>query len=164
MREYTAVEVEGIARNELRSDLEKLLREGARQMLEVALQTEVAEYTERHQGERDARGRRLVVRNGFHSATPTGHRRQSTGAAATGRRPARGSGVHQRYSTPDARRAPSIDVLVPALYLQRHFHLELSRGAQGHSGGTRCPVFHRPTSCGSSRSGKRSMPPGGSGI
>ena len=43
MREYTAVEVEGIARNELRSDLEKLLREGARQMLEVALQTEVAE-------------------------------------------------------------------------------------------------------------------------
>ena len=35
MREYTAVEVEGIARNELRSDLEKLLREGARQMLEV---------------------------------------------------------------------------------------------------------------------------------
>ena len=48
MREYTAVEVEGIARDELRSDLEKLLREGARQMLEVALQTEVAEYTERH--------------------------------------------------------------------------------------------------------------------
>ena len=46
MREYTAVEVEGIARNELRSDLEKLLLEGARQMLEVALQTEVAEYTE----------------------------------------------------------------------------------------------------------------------
>ena len=66
MREYTAVEVEGIARNELRSDLEKLLREGARQMLAVALQTEVAEYTERHQGERDERGRRLVVRNGFH--------------------------------------------------------------------------------------------------
>ena len=29
MREYTAVEVEGIARNELQSDLEKLLREGA---------------------------------------------------------------------------------------------------------------------------------------
>ena len=102
MREYTAVEVEGIARNELRSDLEKLLREGARQMLEVALQTEVAEYTERHQGERDdAHGRRLVVRNGFHPPRATGHRSgQSTGAAATGRRPARGSGVHQRYSTP----------------------------------------------------------------
>ena len=66
MWEYTAVEVEGIARNELQSDLEKLLREGARQMLEVALQTEVAEYTERHQGERDEGGRRLVVRNGFH--------------------------------------------------------------------------------------------------
>ena len=44
MREYTAVEVEDIVRTEVTFDLEKLLREGARRMLEVALEVEVAEY------------------------------------------------------------------------------------------------------------------------
>ncbi len=119
MREYTAVEVEGIARNELQSDLEKLLREGARQMLEVALQTEVAEYTERHQGERDERGRRLVVRNGFHPP-----RQLVTGVGkvpvqqprVNDRREGAGftSAILPRY----ARRAPSIDALIPVLYLK----------------------------------------------
>ena len=119
MREYTAVEVEGIARNELRSDLEKLLREGARQMLEVALQTEVAEYTERHQGERDARGRRLVVRNGFHPP-----RQLVTGVGKVPVRQPRvddrreGAGFTSALLPRYARRAPSIDVLVPALYLK----------------------------------------------
>ena len=119
MREYTAVEVEGIARNELQSDLEKLLREGARQMLEVALQTEVAEYTERHQGERDEGGRRLVVRNGFHPP-----RQLVTGVGkvpvqqprVNDRREGAGftSAILPRY----ARRAPSIDALIPVLYLK----------------------------------------------
>jgi ERCC4-related helicase len=45
VREYTTVEVEGIVRTEMQSDLENFLREGARQMLKVALQEEVAEYT-----------------------------------------------------------------------------------------------------------------------
>ena len=119
MREYTAVEVEGIARNELRSDLEKLLREGARQMLEVALQTEVAEYTERHQGERDERGRRLVVRNGFHPP-----RQLVTGVGKVPVRQPRvddrreGAGFTSAILPRYARRTPSIDVLVPALYLK----------------------------------------------
>ena len=119
MREYTAVEVEGIARNELRSDLEKLLREGARQMLEVALQTEVAEYTERHQGERDERGRRLVVRNGFHPP-----RQLVTGVGKVPVRQPRvddrreGAGFTSAILPRYARRTPSIDVLLPALYLK----------------------------------------------
>ena len=37
VREYTTVEVEGIVRTEMKSDLENLIREGARRMLEVAL-------------------------------------------------------------------------------------------------------------------------------
>jgi len=48
VREYTAVEVEGIVREQMQSDLEKLLREGARQMLEIALQEEVDEYIKRN--------------------------------------------------------------------------------------------------------------------
>ena len=66
MREYTAVEVEDIVRTEGTFDLEKLLREGARRMLEVALEVEVAEYVKEHREERDAHDHRQVVRNGSH--------------------------------------------------------------------------------------------------
>src|SRR5690242_1354026 len=46
--------------------LDELVREGARRMLAEALQAEVEDYIARHVGERDERGRRLVVRNGHH--------------------------------------------------------------------------------------------------
>ncbi|MEI7836940.1 MAG: hypothetical protein WCK05_11110 [Planctomycetota bacterium] len=44
--------------------LEELLHTGARQMLQAAIEQEVAEYVERHAGRQDLEGRRLVVRNG----------------------------------------------------------------------------------------------------
>ena len=47
MREYTTVEVEGIVRTEMKSDLENLIREGARRMLEVALRMTTAEIMTR---------------------------------------------------------------------------------------------------------------------
>src|SRR3712207_966987 len=48
--------------------LDEIVRDGARQMLAVALRAEVAAYVEAHRGELDADGRRLVVRNGYHAA------------------------------------------------------------------------------------------------
>ena len=119
MREYTTVEVEGIVRTEMQSDLEKLLREGARQMLGVALQAEVAEYIQQHQEERDEHGKRKVVRNGSHP-----ERQLVTGVGKVSVRQPRvddrregesfTSAILPRY----ARRAPSIDALIPALYLK----------------------------------------------
>ena len=44
--------------------LDELAREGARKMLEAALQLEVSDYVERHHSARDAEGLALVVRNG----------------------------------------------------------------------------------------------------
>ena len=88
MREYTTVEVEGIVRGQMQSNLEQLLREGARQMLAVALREEVDEYIKQHQEERDEHDRREGA--GFTSA------------------------ILPRY----ARRSPSIDALIPALYLK----------------------------------------------
>src|SRR5690606_3697501 len=44
--------------------LDDLAREGARRMIATALEAEVADYIERFADERDADGRRLVVRNG----------------------------------------------------------------------------------------------------
>ncbi len=119
MREYTTVEVEGIVRTEMQSDLESVLREGARRMLEVALQVEVAEYIQQHQEERDEHGKRKVVRNGSHP-----ERELVTGV---GKVPMRQPRVDDRregekFTSANlpryARRAPSIDALIPALYLK----------------------------------------------
>src|SRR5918993_2394809 len=52
------------AHDELRVDLDQLVREGARRMLAAALEAEVDAYLAAHAAERDKRGRRLVVRNG----------------------------------------------------------------------------------------------------
>jgi len=49
-----------------RSLLDEIVRDGARQMLAAALQSEVAAYVEAFADEVDDAGRRMVVRNGHH--------------------------------------------------------------------------------------------------
>ena len=51
--------------NENRTDLDALARAGAQQMLQAALELEVAEYLGRHAHERDEDGLAKVVRNGY---------------------------------------------------------------------------------------------------
>ena len=46
------------------SVLEALAREGARKLLQQALENEVTEYIEAHAAKRDENGHRLAVRNG----------------------------------------------------------------------------------------------------
>src|ERR671924_2377190 len=46
--------------------IDEIVREGARRMLAEALQAEVDAYIAQFIDERDERGRRLVVRNGYH--------------------------------------------------------------------------------------------------
>jgi len=108
------------------SVLDEVLREGARRMLQEAIEREVDEYVARHADARDPRtGRRLVVRNG---RLP----------ARTIQSPLGPIGVHQprvddrrldeqgrrafRFSSavlpPYLRRAQSIEKLVPWLYLK----------------------------------------------
>ena len=47
-----------------RSTLDAIIRQGAQQMLQAAIDAEVEAFIERHGDRRDAQGRRLVVRNG----------------------------------------------------------------------------------------------------
>ena len=47
-----------------RSPLDQLVREGARKMLQEAINAEVDAFVDEHQDRRDERGRRLVVKNG----------------------------------------------------------------------------------------------------
>lgn len=120
MKESTIIMDHGaIARGQIESVLETTLREGARRLLQEALELEVEQYTQRLQQLRDDQGQRLVVRNGYHQERQL--------VAGVGKVPVRQPRVHDRrpgehFSSailpPYLRRTPSIDALIPALYLK----------------------------------------------
>lgn len=105
-----------------RSPLDELIREGARRMLQAAIDAEVDDFLSEHSGRRDDQGRRLVVRNG---SLP--EREILTGA---GKLPVRQPRVRDRSSRDDRvrfspqvlppylKRTDSIEELIPWLYLK----------------------------------------------
>lgn len=104
---------------ETKSALEEVLQEGARWMLQKAIEIEVAEYIERHTGIQQANGHRLVVRNGHlperelvTGIGPVKVRQPRVNDRRRGRR------FTSRILPPYMRRVPSIDVLIPCLYLK----------------------------------------------
>jgi len=103
---------------ELPTDLDELAREGARRMLVAALQSEVADYIERHQ-ERDERGHAKVVRNGRARA-----RKVTMGAGTVEIRAPRvhdrreGEKFTSRILPPYMRRSPKVAEVLPILYLR----------------------------------------------
>ena len=109
--------------NEPVSALDALARRGAQQMLQTAIEAEVREYIEAHQGERDADGRRLVVRNGH--AKP---RTIVTGAGEVEVTAPRVNdkrvidGERQRFTSkllpPYMRKSPKVAEVLPILYLR----------------------------------------------
>lgn len=108
-----------IARHQTDSVLDQIVREGARRLLREALELEVQEYVERFQDRRNEQGQRQVVRNG--------HLPQRTVLTSTGPVPVRQPRVADRrpgehYTSailpPYLRRTPSLDALIPALYLR----------------------------------------------
>jgi transposase-like protein len=119
MQQYTPAEVEKLIKDEVDLSLEALLRAGARKMLQAALEWEVAEYIERLKAEKDDQGHRQVVRNGSHPP-----RELVTGVGLI---PIRQPRVHDRREGQHftsailpkyMHRVPSIDALIPALYLK----------------------------------------------
>ena len=119
MKEYTPFEVKSIVQDTLAERLEEVLRTGARKMLCAALEYEVNEYIARFTDQVDEKGHRMVVKNGFHPA-----REVTTGI---GKIPIKQPRVHDRREGEHftsailpkyARRSPSIDTLIPTLYLK----------------------------------------------
>ena len=104
--------------------IDEIVREGARRMLAEALQAEVDAYIAAHAGERDADGRRLVVRNGSHQSrevlTSAGAV-QVTVPRVNDKRTDPATGERQRFSSailpPWARKTPKITEVLPLLYL-----------------------------------------------
>jgi putative transposase len=101
--------------------LEELARKGARQMLAKAMEAEVAEFVEKHSGMRDEEGRHSVVRNGY-----LPERKLVTGIGPLKiRQPRvddRALDPNERFSSQILprylRRVPSVDNLIPILYLK----------------------------------------------
>ena len=105
------------------SVLEELAREGAQTILAQAMQEEVAEFLRKHERKTDENGKRIVVRNGYMP-----DRELVTGIGPIGIRQPRGddrelqergevrfsSKILPRY----LRRVPSVDALIPVLYLK----------------------------------------------
>jgi len=103
--------------------LDEIVRDGARQLLAVAVQAEVAAYIEAHAHEVDEAGRRLVVRNGHHQS-----REVTTAAGAVPVRAPRvndkrvdeATGERVRFSSAIlpawARKSPQVAEVLPLLY------------------------------------------------
>jgi putative transposase len=105
------------------SPLDDLVRHGAQQMLQTAIEAEVDEFLAVHAERRDARGNRLVVRNGYKPA-----REILTGAGRLAvEQPRVRDNSSQKESRvqfsskvlpPYLRRSRAIDELIPWLYLK----------------------------------------------
>ena len=105
--------------------LDDILREGARRMLQAAIEREVADYIDAHADQRDGRGRRLVVRNGHlpprDLQTPVGPIRVEQPRVDDRRTDAAGERLFRFTSSilpKYLRKTKSIEELVPWLYLK----------------------------------------------
>jgi putative transposase len=118
VKESKVISLEERAKDEAKSYLEELLSEGARKLLQTAIENEVAEYLEEHRERRTDAGQRAIVRNGHHP-----ERELVTGVGPIKvRQPRIRHRDGQKFSSailpPYMRRVPSIDALIPALYLK----------------------------------------------
>ena len=115
----TIIDLQTRVGNESTSALDLLVRDGARRILQEAVDLEVIEYVEAMRHLKDEAGRRLVVRNG--------HLPERKIVTGVGQLPITKPRVHDRREgerftskilPPYMRRTPSIDALIPILYLK----------------------------------------------
>lgn len=105
------------------SPLDELVRHGAQQMLQSAIETEVNEFLAQHAGRRDAQGHRQVVRNGY---LPPREVLTGAGRLEVEQPRVRDNSSQKedrvRFSSsilpPYLRRSKAIDELIPWLYLK----------------------------------------------
>lgn len=123
-------------------NLDDYIKEGARKMLQQALQLEVEDYITSHQSQVDENGHRLVVKNGKAKA-----RKITTGAGSLEIQAPRVNDKRNGFKFSSnllpsyIRRSPKIESLIPALYLsgvstnkfseilEDHFSQSLSPGS-----------------------------------
>ena len=129
MREFEAISNESqvgpkVASVSERSELDEVLRDGARRMLLQAVETEAAAYIDAHHDEIDDQGRRLVVRNGQANERTlvSGVGTLKVRAPRVNDRRVDEEGNKFRFTSqilpPYLRRTKSVEELIPWLYLK----------------------------------------------
>jgi transposase-like protein len=119
MKEQTIIELSAQAPIQGKSVLDETLRLGAQQMLQKAIAHEVAEYLEANEHHVDEKGHRLVVGNG---QMPSRKLMTPLGAVTIQRPRVNDQRPDHKFTSqilpPYLRRTPSLDALIPALYLR----------------------------------------------
>src|SRR4030042_3931812 len=119
MKQYTQEKDFCTEKSESWSVLEQLAREGARKMLQQALKLEIEEYIKAHTQDTDSSGKRTVVRNGYH---PRRSIVSGMGPIPIQQPREDDRKKHKRFTSAILprylRRMPSIDNLIPYLYLK----------------------------------------------
>jgi putative transposase len=95
--------------------LEEILRAGARRLLQQAIENEVEEYIERYKDQRDEKNRRVVKRNGY---LPQRQIQTGLGSLEIEQPRIRGTSFTSAILPKYMRRVPSLEGLIPSLYLQ----------------------------------------------
>lgn len=99
--------------------LESVLREGARRLLQQAVEEEVEAYIQQHSHALDESGHREVTRNGY---LPTRNIQTGLGPIEVSRPRVRDNRNSERFSSAIlpkyARRVPSVEAVIPTLYLK----------------------------------------------
>ncbi len=99
--------------------LEEILKKGAKKMLQTAIELEVQEYCEYYKDSIDESGHRTIVRNGY---LPERQIQAGIGAISIHQPRVRDRENKRSFSSiilpKYLRRCPSIDALIPALYLK----------------------------------------------
>ncbi len=97
------------------TSLEEILRTGARKLLQQAIENEVLEYTESHKNRLDEKGRQVIKRNGY---LPKRLLQTGLGPIEIRQPRVRDKEYVSALLPKYLRRTPSIESLVPALYLK----------------------------------------------
>ncbi|PWJ54305.1 Transposase, Mutator family, partial [Quadrisphaera granulorum] len=154
-RDAAGAAVGGLSGPVTLSCLDALAREGARRMLAAALLAEADVYVQAAAGQVDEHGHRLVVRNGYHA-----ERTITTAAGAVAVKAPRvndkridpDTGTRRRFSSAIlprwARRSPSVNEVLPLLYLHGLSTQDMVPALQqflGTDAGLSAPVIQRLT-------------------
>jgi transposase-like protein len=111
-------------KNDFDYSLEEILRQGARQMLQLYVEAEVNSFIENFKDAVDENGHRLAVRNGYHKERDI---LSSLGPITVKQPRVDDRKLRERYPGQEfssailpkyLRRTPSLDALIPALYLK----------------------------------------------
>ena len=104
--------------------IDDIVREGARRMLAAALEAEVNQYIAELADQKDERGRRLVVRNGYHrerAVTTAAGSVEVKAPRVNDKRVDEATGERMRFSSkilpPWCRKSPKVSEVLPLLYL-----------------------------------------------